>query len=74
MRRDKRQRIEKTITNELEPLLRDLQDVDLPIEINRGSWIDKQTERLEKIRDLLKTLEPEDGEADLYTDDFGGAF
>lgn len=72
--RNKRQRIEKTIANELEPLLRDLQDVDLPIEINRGSWIDKQTERLEKIRDLLKTLEPEEGEADLYTDDFGGAF
>ena len=72
--RNKRQKIEKTIKNQLEPLLRDLQDVDLPIEINRGSWIDKQTERLEKIRDLLKKLEPEEGEVDLYTDDFKGAF
>ena len=72
--KNKRQRIEKTIKNELEPLLRDLQDVDLPIEINRGSWIDKQTERLEKIRDVLKKLEPEDGEVDLYTDQFNGAF
>lgn len=72
--KNKRQQIKKTIANELEPLLRDLQDVDLPIEINRGSWIDKQTERLEKIRDLLKKLEPEEGEVDLYTDDFNGAF
>ena len=72
--RNKREQIEKTIANELEPLLRDLQDVDLPVEINRGSWIDKQTERLEKIRDLLKKLEPEDGEVDLYTDQFNGAF
>ena len=72
--RNKRQKIEKTINNELEPLLRDLQDVDLPIEINIGSWIDKQTERLEKIRDLLKKLEPEEGEVDLYTEVFKGAF